>query len=286
MNEKFYIVLLIFFAGFVAWALGRGCRTQEQYNVSVQTINTAADGLDLEKLGPLIKKASSAEKLEQLLNDKSEGVNNLDLDEDGKVDFIKVTEYGDANAQGFSLTAEPAAGEEQEIATIEVEKVNDREANVEVNGSREIYGHNHYRHSSFGIGDYLLLSYLFRPHTPYMSPWHYGRYPNYYGRYSTVPQQEYARRTASSGGAFRSSSTSAMKSDITSPNQGKTANSIKAPLRNPTSSQKSFQARNPSQKTVRKGGFGKKTTKRSTTPSRPSVRKSSTFRSGGRSGGK
>jgi len=67
-----------------------------------------------------VKTAKDGEHLEKLINDKDTGVNNLDLDEDGKVDYIKVTEYGNDNSKGFSLTVEPSKGEEQEVATARI----------------------------------------------------------------------------------------------------------------------------------------------------------------------
>ena len=72
-----------------------------------------------------------AEEFERLLN-KEDGINNLDLNEDGKVDYIEVEEYGTEALKGFSLTVEVEKGQEQEIATIEVEKTEGGEAQVEV----------------------------------------------------------------------------------------------------------------------------------------------------------
>jgi hypothetical protein len=73
------------------------------------------DNLDLQALGELVKTSSNAEDMEAKLN-ASGSINNLDLDGDGNVDYIKVTEYGDGNARGFSFTVDLANGEKQEIA--------------------------------------------------------------------------------------------------------------------------------------------------------------------------
>ena len=84
--------------------------SRDNYNVTIQqtTINDAASGLDLIAVGELVKNAKDAESFERALNDPSEKVNNLDLDENGKIDYIKVTEYGTVNLRGFSLTTELA----------------------------------------------------------------------------------------------------------------------------------------------------------------------------------
>lgn len=284
MNEKifkilagvFFLLILISFF----WPSGGG---EKQYNVNVQSIAYGSQGLDLATVGSLLKKAENAADLERLLNDPNTGLNNLDLDEDGKVDYIKVTEYGSEQTKGFSLTVEPVAGETQEVATIAIEKSADDQANVEVKGNEQIYGQNHYHRSSFGITDMLFMYWLFRPHPFYASPWGYGNYPGHYRSYNTASQANYQQRTAGKRD-LKSASSSSIKGKATSPNAGKSAaKGIKTPLKKPTSSQRSFQKRNPS-KQMSKSTFGRSSTSR---PSRPSVRRSSGFgRSGGRFGGK
>ena len=260
----------------------------DEYNVTVQNISTAADGLDLKAVGGLVKKAKDAEDLERLINSEEEGLNNLDLNEDGKVDYISVHEYGNDTVKGFSLTTQPTPGETQELATIDIEKTNGDEAQVEIHGNEQIYGHNHYHHSHFGIMDMMLIGYLFRPHGMFMSPFGYGNYPGGYSQHSTVPPQSYRSKTADANrsSTMKSASGSSVKGKSISPNAGKSASSIKAPLKNPTVSQRSFQTRNPS-KTISRGGFGRTaSTSRATRPSRPSVRSGGFGRSGGSFGGK
>ena len=291
MSERSYQYLIGGLCLAVLFSIFWPSKPKNQYKVNVQTVTAAADGLDLRAVGALVKKAKDGEDLERLLNDKNEGINNLDLNEDDKVDYIKVTEYGDDKVKGFSLTAEPEKGEEQEVATIEIEKSDSENANVQVQGNQQIYGNNHYYRSHFPVGSFLLWSYLLRPHPFYASPWGYGYYPSYhrpYSRVSTTTYRTNANRVAKNANLQRAS-TSNIKGQVRSPNAGKASTRIKAPLKNPTTSQKSFQARNPS-KTVRSGGFGRKSATASRAPSstrsRPSVRKSSFGRSGARFGGK
>jgi uncharacterized membrane protein YgcG len=283
MDERFYQILVGVLIMAVIFAILKPSKPRVQYQTEINTMLTAADGLDLRAVGALVKKASTAEDLERLLNDKSEGVNNLDLDEDGNVDYVEVTEYGDDTSKGFSLSVEPIKGEEQEIATIQIEKKNDQDASVQVHGNQNIYGPNHYYHSYYPLSTFLLWSYLLRPHPFYVSPWYYGYYPSYYRPYGAVGVSSYRTRTAplAKSANMRKSSQSMAKSTVKSPNAGKSAKSIKTPLRNPSKSQKSFQARNPS-KQARSGGFGRK----SSSQSKPSVRSSSWSRSGGSFGGK
>ena len=283
MSEKSYKIIVLVLIGVVLWSILKPSRPKPEYNVNVTTMVAAADGLDLQAVGALVKKAKNAEHLEKLLNDVSQGINNLDLNEDGEVDYIKVTEFGETNAKGFSLTTEPVRGEEQEIATILIEKTAGDKANVEIQGNRQVYGANHYYQSFFPLTSFLLWSYLWSPHPFYTSPWSFGHYPTYYRPYPVANVDTYRSRAKSTaqGSNMRKSSSSKIASKIQSPNRSKSATSIKAPLKNPSQSQKSFQVRNPS-KHVRSGGFGRK----SPTAKKASVRRSSWSRSGGFSRGK
>lgn len=284
MNQKIFKVLAAVFFGLVLISFfWPSSAPDKQYNVNVQTMVYAGDGLDLASIGSLLKQAENAAELEKLLNDKDTGINNLDLNEDNQVDYIKVSEYGNEQTKGFSLTVEPEKGEVQEVATIEIEKSGKEQVEVEVRGNEQIYGQNHYYHNSFGITDMLFMYWLFRPHPMYASPWGYGHYPSSYGAYSPVSRSAYERRTAGRSDLKKSTS-SKLNSRVKSPHAGRSAaKGIKQPLKNPTSSQKSFQKRNPS-KQISRGAFGRSS---NSGPSRPSVRRSGGFgRSGSRFGGK
>ena len=254
-----------------------GCGGSEtRLQVNVTTLSSAADGLDLQAVAELLKKADTAEKFESLLNDPAEGLNNLDLDEDNNVDFIKVTEYGEGDSTGFSLTVDMGGGDEQELATIDMVKSAGGDIDVEMQGNEQIYGANSYYHRRYGLTEMLLFGYMFRPHRPYFSPYYYGFYPGFYRPYGVVGVGVY--RTRTSGVVSRSTTQVSRKSGstatnkATSPNKGKTSGKIKAPLKSPSASQKSFQSRNPS-KQVKSGAFGS---------SRTSVRGSRSSSRGGK----
>ncbi len=231
------------------------------YDVTVaQQTYFASSGLDLQAVGGLVQQAKDGAHFEKLLNDQSRGINNLDLDENGEVDYIHVTEYGQADNRGFSLTVNLDEGETQEIATIDIEKTPDGKANIQTHGNSNIYGQDHYYHrSGIDFTDMLLLGWMFSGNRPnYHSGWGYRNYPPDYRRYSPRPYNDYQRdiRTKTANSGYKKSPTSTLAKATTSPNAGKTAKSIKAPLKNPTTAQKSFQARNPS-KQVASGGFGR-----------------------------
>lgn len=258
---KRYLVLVTLITVGIILPLG-GCE-QDYYRSRETRTETritayAADGLDLKAVGELLKTAKDAKEFESQLN-KPGGINNLDLDEDDRVDFIKVTSEDQKGIRVMKLTAVlSSTGDLQDVATIEVEK-SENTANVQIHGNEQIYGPHYYYHSHFGLTDALLLYWLFSPrYTPYYSPWGWGSYPRYYGRgYTTVPVSTYRSRTRdlTRGSPFASSSSSRLSKPIT-PSTVHTSDRVRAPLKNPTSSQRAFQARNPS-KHVSRGGFGR-----------------------------
>jgi len=256
-GNRFFLVIMGVIILIMAISLINANRSQTA--VSLAVVSDAAGGLDLKSLTEVVKTVSSAEDLEKRLNEPG-GINNLDLNEDGKVDFISVTEYGNKkDAYGFSLTVQPDKGETQEIASIEIAKEGDN-ADIEVRGNEQIYGSGHYYHGYHPIGSFLMWSYLMRPHAYYASPWYWGYYPGYYRSYVPVGRSVYASRVGTfsqnSNATKASSSRMASKTGLNNPYKGKTANKgITQRLRNPTATQKSFQSRNPS-KTARSGGFG------------------------------
>jgi hypothetical protein len=230
-------------------------------NTTIVADTEAADGLDLKALAAMLKGVKDGEDLERQLNQEN-GINNLDLNEDGKVDFIKVTEFGEPKKSlGYSLTTEPVKGEEQEIATIQITNEGET-ANVEVSGNQQIYGSGHHYHSSPGIGTWLLLGYMMGGnYSFYRSPYYYGYYPRYYRPYSPISRSSYYSRSSAYYKNSNFTRTAAPRiSSLSNPNRGKVANKgITKNLKSPTASQKTFASRNPN-KAARTGGFGRKST--------------------------
>lgn len=247
---------LLFISLVTACFLISGCGKKTEYVTT--TVHTAADGLNLQAVTDLATKVKTAEEFEKKLNEKNNKINNLDLNEDDKVDYIKVTEINQGDKHGFSLTTELSEEEEQELAVIEFEAGADKQVTVQTHGNNHIYGHNHYYYRRSLISDIIIWNYFTRPHRSYYSSWGYNRYPSHYSNFAPRPQASYASHHKSQPYTknIQSSSKPVVKAPIKSPNFNKTASKIKAPLKNPTASQRSFQKRNPSKTLASRKGFG------------------------------
>ncbi len=198
-------------------------------------------GLDLNAVTELAKKAKDAPDFERLLNSQSEAVNNIDLNDDKKVDYINVTEYGSGDKRGFSLTTEISPGETQEIATIDFQKDADK-TTMQTTGNSSLYGPGAYHNSSFGLTDALLVGWLFSNRPSYASPYGYGNYPpSYGGGWNRQPTDNYAgsMNSRNAGSTVSRSSQSVLSQPAISPNAEKIAAKSRA-IANPTQSQRSF----------------------------------------------
>jgi len=275
MNEGTLKIVCGVLGIFLLSSMWSSCSSPDQYSVNVTSVQipaNAGEGLDLRAVGELVKTAKDAETLERQINDASTGLNNLDLDSDGEVDYISVEEFGGGSSRGFMLVAKLNDGREQEVATIDIEKTTDSDANLEIRGNERVYGSNHYHHSSFGIGDYLMMRWLFSSHSMYRSPYYYGRYPGYYSRHSVTTPASYKTRTARA--TKNSNLTTSTRSQMSSTHTSK-VQSQKTSLRKATTSQRSFKAR-AGGSTARSGGFGRSTTQ----PTARSARSSGGYRGG------
>lgn len=234
------------------------------------TSNLAGQNLDLQAVIALVKQAKNGEDLERLLNQPG-SVNNLDLDGDGQVDYIRVEEYQGGNTKNFSLTAQLPSGQVQEVAQIQIEQQPNQQAVVQVQGNQTIYGPSVYYTSSFPLAEVLFLAWVFSPRPAiYISPYHYGYYPSYYRVYTPVPVATYrtTTRTYTRTVTTRQATQPAVRTTAVSPNANRTASNIRAPVYNPSGTQRQFQNR-PDNRPVGSGGFGRPGAPTTSPTSRP-----------------
>lgn len=98
------------------------------------------DQFSLEGALEMFKKAKTPEEFEKLINEEGNKVNNLDLNEDGETDYVSVNEHQEGNTRVFVLSVAVSEKENQDIATLELEKTGDETAVVQIIGNEEIFG--------------------------------------------------------------------------------------------------------------------------------------------------
>ena len=81
------------------------------------------DNFSLEGALSLFKKANSLQEFEKMLNKENNNVNNLDLNNDGDIDYILVDDIQEGNNHVIVLSTYLNGNEKQDIATIGIEKM-------------------------------------------------------------------------------------------------------------------------------------------------------------------
>ena len=180
--------------------LGNYFMASAQENVTItEPASEAAEGLDLQAVSELFKDSENIEEFEKMLNNPEVGINNLDLDENGEVDFIRVVEEVADDTHVIILQVPLAENEFQDVATIEVEKAGEDEYNMQVHGNEVIYGVDYYiAPASVHIHTWPIMTWIYRPaYRPYRSVYHFRAYPRWWKPYHPVAIPVYRTRTVS-----------------------------------------------------------------------------------------
>lgn len=210
--------------------------------------------LDLRAVGELFRKAPNVQEFERMLNDPNVGINNLDQNGDGQVDYLAVQSLQPNGAgrsfQIMNVSMNPAV----QVAHIQVPPANGQYYEPVLTGNAALYGPNYFYAPRYSLGDVLLLNYLYSSsYSPWMSPYHYGSYAPYYRPYRAVPITEYRTRVVTR------TVTRQVPATNNTASQSRVNNSPAAttPARQLTGSgqtQKDFQVRDTTQP-VKTGGF-------------------------------
>ena len=100
------------------------------------------DNFSLEGALAMFKKANSLKNFERIINDKKNNVNNLDLNDDGDIDFVNVEDIKNGNTHVIVLSTFLNETEKQDIATIAIEKTGEAEAVIQIEGDNDLYAEN------------------------------------------------------------------------------------------------------------------------------------------------
>ena len=168
------------------------------------------DDLDLYAVLDLFQKSKTIEDFEKSLNDGKAGIVNLDLNNDGKVDFIKVVTEQDGDDFLFVLQDLVSEKETQDVAVIAVSKDAAGKVSMQVIGDEALYGKDYVveprteatesvTSNPAYVGDdpvtvnvqattevvvvqsAPVVQYVYSPvYVPYYPTYHYGYYPNYW----------------------------------------------------------------------------------------------------------
>jgi hypothetical protein len=170
-----------------------------QEKITIVTPNKEiAESLDLNAVVELFKDSQNLQEFENALNDPDIGINNLDLDGDGYVDYIQVVEQVTDDTHVIILQVPLGNNQFQEIASIEIEKTGYDSYNMRVHGNEAFYGVNFYISPGYvGIYHWPIIAWIYRPfYHPYRSIFYFGYYPRWWKPYRVVTIPVYHSRTS------------------------------------------------------------------------------------------
>jgi hypothetical protein len=164
------------------------------------------DNLNLYAVMNLFQKSETIEGFERSLNDENTRINNLDLNNDNYIDYIKVADYVDGNVHTIVLQDVLDRNESQDVAVFTVEKLRDGSVQIQLIGDEALYGKNYIvepiyaetpnpgytgrtnrKNVSVVTNNYImvdswpLVRYIYLPnYSVWHSSWYWGYYPEYW----------------------------------------------------------------------------------------------------------
>ncbi|KFC61212.1 hypothetical protein FEM08_00510 [Flavobacterium gilvum] len=173
------------------------------------------DNLDLYAVLDLFQKSKTIEDFEKSLNDSKNKINNLDLNGDKKIDFIKVETKKDGDDFTFILRDPIDKKETQDVAVIYVSKDKNKKISMQIVGDKDLYGKDYIvepspkgnagvtanpgytgsnpvtvnvpaQTTTVVVEQAPIVQYVYSPaYVPYYPPYYYGYYPPWFG-FATV----------------------------------------------------------------------------------------------------
>jgi len=169
--------------------------------LAVDEPTQAGDNLDLNGVLQLFEQSKTIEDFENKLNTDRD-VNNLDLNEDGFVDYIRVIDYTEGNVHSLTLQVAYNDSEAQDVAVLLLEDQGNESTVLQIVGDEELYGENYIvepgaegNDDVVNVSNWNVVRYVYTPgYSAWNSPWHYGRYPAWYSPRKPIAWAVYNNR--------------------------------------------------------------------------------------------
>ncbi len=205
---KKFIIISILAALFAAGTTLMAQDKQEDY------LGLPGDNLNLYAVMKLFQQSKTLEEFERILNDEKSNINNLDLNGDNMVDYIKVFDDVDGDVHNIVLQVAVSPKENQDVAVFTVQRFNNGQVQIQLTGDEELYGKNYIIEPIFDnenngetpnpgytgntqsvngqnityirttpaeIAGWPLVRFMYLPsYTTWQSSWYWGYYPTYW----------------------------------------------------------------------------------------------------------
>ncbi len=198
--KKFLITPI--FAAIVA--IGTAAAAPQKY--PDEYLGLPGDNFNLYAVMDLFQKSETLEGFERSLNDENSRINNLDLNNDNYIDYIRVIDYVDGNVHTIVLQAILDRDDSQDVAVFTVEKFRDGSVQIQLIGDEALYGKNYIiepyyaetpnpgytgrprkqnvqvvRTTYVSVNAWPVVRFIYLPtYRVWRSSWYWGYYPSYW----------------------------------------------------------------------------------------------------------
>lgn len=194
-------------------------QTENKSANDTATLGLPGDNLDLYAVLDLFQKSKTIEDFEKSLNEEKTAINNLDLNLDGKVDFIKVVTKQKDKDFTFILQVDVTEKEIQDVAVILLSKDKNEKVTLQIVGDKDLYGKDYVIEpkpatttttpnpgyigndtvvvtapatTTVVVQSAPIVVYVYSPvYVPYYPPYHYGYYPPYFVPFTVIAVSVY-----------------------------------------------------------------------------------------------
>ena len=168
------------------------------------------DNLNLYGVLNIFQNSPTLETFEKNLNAKNSQVNNLDLNGDGRTDYIHVIDNMNGSSHAIVLRVDVNETETQDVAVIEVDRDADNQVHVQIVGDEALYGKDYIvepnqstpnpayggnvreNNTYYSPASWAIIDFMFAPrYVMYSSPYHWGYYPHYWRPWSPFSYHDY-----------------------------------------------------------------------------------------------
>jgi hypothetical protein len=207
-------IIVLFVSGLFLKSVGQDTSTR---------LNLPGDNLNLYAVLKIFQESETLEIFEKKLNAKENNINNLDLNLDHQIDYIKVKDQVDGNVHNIILQDIVNANEVQDVAVIIVEKIQNNQVQIQIIGDEDLYGKDYIIEpnfetkeselnsipnpgftagtsrviqkvytSTYTLYNWPIVQYIYLPsYDSWNSPYYWGLYPSYWQPWTPLYWHEY-----------------------------------------------------------------------------------------------
>jgi hypothetical protein len=181
------------------------CVTAQKQDDTI-SLGLPGDNLNLFAVLDLFQESKTLESFEKSLNDKDTKINNLDLNNDDKIDYIRLEDIAEGGLHNIILKVDLNEEEQQDVALFIVESNDDGGVTIQLIGDESLYGKDYIVEPNYSeetpnpgytketsstlvvnnyttqeTANWTIVRFIFAPsYVVWRSPWYWNYYPGYW----------------------------------------------------------------------------------------------------------